>query len=370
MHAVGVYGWGRAVAKCATVLMLVMATGCAEVSDETSIIASESSEDTTQPEGESTTSEKTSSVESESSEDKTQPEGESTTVEDCDPYGAPTGQLFEFDQNIDESLPEEWRIEFNKAMGQLQALAPISDCVFNLPKKSMSSPLSVYAWSSDVSNPWPEERPGLSGACICGDGSGRWMALEINADEFKFDSLHRYAVIAHEYFHVFQIARSGDQMMPVWLVEGGAKTFEELFTQTYYGASEFDNGLFPVTARGLDDPSVFEQYVNVEGDRNYNFSSFMVLALINELVESQGLSETEALKLVLSDYWGNLQGRSSWEDVFSETFGISSKDFYVVLQDFQTEESKESWYSGEVVSSEDVSKVMPDPELELKDIFS
>ena len=340
--------WVRTLPQCVTVLvMLLMGSGCAPAPEELSGVATDSNE--------SPRPTKTDSIAS----------------ENCNPYGAPMGQAFEFDLNIDESLPQEWRLEFSKAMGNLQGLAPISDCIFNLPKSNpMRSPLSVYAWSSDVANPWEEEIPGMGGACICGDGSARWMTLEVNVDEFKYDSLHRYAVIAHEYFHVFQIARSGDQMMPVWLVEGGAKTFEELFTQTYYGASEFENGLFPVTARGLEDPSVFEQYVNVEGDQNYNFSSFMVLALVKELVNSQGITEADALRLALADYWGNLQGRASWEEVFEETFGMSSKDFYLNLQDFQVEESKESWYGGEVVSSEEVRGVMPNSQLKLQDIFS
>lgn len=289
-----------------------------------------------------------------------------SSPEECDPSNLAQASNLEFEHNVHESLPSDWQAEYFSGIASLENLFPISDCVFAIP--SMQSPMQVYAWSSAVGNPWSDERPGMGGACICGDGSGRWMVLEINADEFRYDSLHRYAVIAHEYFHVFQIARSGDLMMPVWLVEGGAKVFEELFTQTYYGQSEFDYGLFPVTANGLENPAVFEDYVDIEGDQNYNFSSFMVLALIQELISQRNISEEEAMKLVLSDYWSNLQGRSDWRMVFSETFALEPDDLYGLIQNYQSEASPESYYSGDVVSGEQVIGLMPSRELTLEDV--
>lgn len=288
---------------------------------------------------------------------------------ECDPHNLMQAGNFEFGLNIDDSLPDDWQSQFLAALDTLEELFPISDCVFSLPEDNpMSSPMQVYAWSSDVSNPWPDDRPGMGGACICGDGSGRWMVLEINADEFKYDSLHRYAVIAHEYFHVFQIARSGDLMMPVWLVEGGAKTFEELFTQTYFDRSEFDYGLFPVTANGLENPAVFEDYVDVEGDQNYNFSSFMVLALVQAVADQKDTSQEAALKLVLTDYWANLQGQTDWKVVFKDTFGLAPDDFYGLIQQYESEASPEPYYSGRVVSGEQVRALMPSSELKLTDI--
>ena len=65
------------------------------------------------------------------------------------------------------------------------------------------------------------------------------MVLEINKDEFKYNSLHRYSVIVHEYFHIYQIALSNDRMDPKWINEGGAKVLEEMFVHQYYG----DNSL-------------------------------------------------------------------------------------------------------------------------------
>ena len=316
-----------------------------------------------------TSSQPQSSAEVSTSNPESSPEEdnpESSPKEECDPSNLAQASNFEFEHNVHESLPSDWQAEYFSAIDNLENLFPISDCVFAIP--SMQSPMQVYAWSSAVGNPWPDERPGMGGACICGDGSGRWMVLEINADEFRYDSLHRYAVIAHEYYHVFQIARSGDLMKPVWLVEGGAKTFEELFTRTYYGQSEFDNGLFPVTANGLENPAVFEDYVNVEGDQNYNFSSFMVLALIQELMSQGNVSEEQALKLVLSDYWSNLRGRSDWRMVFSETFGLAPDDFYGLIQKYQSEASPETYYSGDVVAGEQVRGLMPSKHITLEDV--
>ena len=41
----------------------------------------------------------------------------------------------------------------------------------------------------------------MKGACICGNERGTFLLLEIPANEFKYNSIHRFSVIPHEYFH-------------------------------------------------------------------------------------------------------------------------------------------------------------------------
>ncbi|NDG96092.1 MAG: hypothetical protein EBY42_09840, partial [Actinobacteria bacterium] len=166
---------------------------------------------------------------------------------------------FSFTYNLDGSLPDEWVDEFTTIMGNLSEWAPIPACVHDVP--GMSSPMNIYAWNGAVENPFPE-RPDMRGASISGDGSETWMVLEIPEDEFTYDYLHRYSVIVHEYWHVFQLGLTRDNAEPVWLWEGGAKIAEELYLQQEYGQSEFDNDLFPLVATGLSQPADFEDYVD------------------------------------------------------------------------------------------------------------
>ena len=58
---------------------------------------------------------------------------------------------------------------------------------------------------------------GARGASLSGGGfyskktgnrGGRYLVLEIPEDEFKYNAIHRYSVIPHEYFHAFQTSLS------------------------------------------------------------------------------------------------------------------------------------------------------------------
>ena len=63
----------------------------------------------------------------------------------------------------------------------------------------------------------------------------RFMVLEIPDDEFKYNSNHRFSVIAHEYFHVYQMSLSKQfydgNIELKWMSEGGAASFESIYIQ-------------------------------------------------------------------------------------------------------------------------------------------
>jgi len=298
-------------------------------------------------------------------------------VEECDPSLPHSKGAFEFDPQVDESLPQSWRTEFAVILANLQAVAPISPCLHELRETSgefsAKSPMKIYAWQDVVDNPWEAERPGMEGMSVSGDGTDTWMVLEIEANDFASGSLHIYSVVAHEYWHVYQRATwmgfsppNGDSW-PVWIWEGGAKTFEELYSAQHYGRSEFDNNLFPVAAAALSDPSDFKFYssdggaVGGESDRNYNSSAFMVLALAKELQERQGLSEAESLALVLT----SPDPRGS-ETPFMDVFGMTLEDFYTSLAQYPAVQSGQAWFTGNVI---DASVVMPSKGLTLEEIL-
>jgi hypothetical protein len=302
----------------------------------------------------------------------------SEVLGECDPSAPHPKGAFEFAPQVDESLPESWRTEFAVIMANLQQVAPISPCLHDFidsetNEYSVKSPMSIYAWSSAVNNPWEDERPGMEGASISGDGRDTWMVLEIQEDEFEYDSTHRFSVVAHEYWHVYQRgAWMGDSppngdSWPVWMWEGGAKVFEELYVAQHYGRSEFDGNLVPVIATALSDPSDFELYERDggagggESDMNYNTSAFMVLALAKELQERQGLSEAESLGLVLT-----AAGMRYSATAFQDVFGMTAEDFYNSLAQYSAVESGEDWFEGTVL---DASVVMPSKDLTLTAIL-
>ena len=271
---------------------------------------------------------------------------------------------FSFTYNLDSSLPDEWVDEFTTIMGNLSEWAPVPACVHDVP--GMSSPMNIYAWNGAVENPFPE-KPDMRGASISGDGSQTWMVLEIPEDEFTYDALHRYSVIVHEYWHVFQLGLTRDNADPVWLWEGGAKIAEELYLQQEYGQSQFDSNLSPLVATGLSQPADFEDYVGGDLDINYNTSAFMVLALARELQEAQGLSEARAFEVILKDFQAAKLTEPDWKIAFAETFSMSPEEFYATLDQYPTVASDQDWFEGDVL---DVPSLMPSKDLTFTDVLS
>ena len=269
---------------------------------------------------------------------------------------------FTFAKNIDPSLPADWVAEFNQVMSNLGQLMPISERINEVPV--VQSPFNIYAWNSAVSNPFPQI-PGAQGASISGNGLTTWMVLEIPESELRDKDLHRYKVIAHEYFHVYQIAMSRDAEGTQWLWEGGAKVVEELYSQQYYGRSQFDSQLMPVNAAAVQTPKIFEDYGSGK-DMNYNGSAFLVLALAKEL-QRRGLSEELAFTAILRDFQDESAQEPDWKKAFVNTFNMTVEEFYQSLSQYPTAEPTEDWISHRVV---DATPVLPSKTLTLNSIFS
>ena len=310
-----------------------------------------------------------------STEDETQAE---SSAEPCDPSVAHPQGAFEFAPKLDDSLPAEWREEFAVILTNLQEVAPISSCLhdftdYETGENSAKSPMNIYAWSNTVSNPWPEEKPGMEGTSISGNGSDTWMILEMRSDDLADGNIFQYSVIAHEYWHVYQrgawMADSPPQGSgwPVWMWEGGAGVVQNLYTAEHYGSSDFDNNLSPVIATALSNPSDFELYdrdggaAQGESDINGTTQTFMVLALAKELQTTLGLTEAEAFALAL-----NPPAKPDSETAFLDVFGISLDAFYTSLAQYPAVESGEDWFEGTVVKA---SVVMPSKDLTLTAIL-
>lgn len=237
--------------------------------------------------------------------------------------------------NIHESLPEDWIDEFYVIMENLSDLIPAYQNYFEN--------LTVYAWNSNVEDPYE----GIQGGTyIGGSEDGFIMVLEINEMEFEWDSMHRYSVIAHEYFHVYQLSINQPMNEPnggynpntfsiKWLIEGSATAFESIYLQNNYNYNYFINDLSHTNISNFihTNPSIFENYDSNNLDINYTSSVFMVLVLAKELI-NLGYSEEEAFTMIFREFMLTGAKNSNWEDYFVDIFGFSVDEFYDSLQSY------------------------------------
>ena len=235
--------------------------------------------------------------------------------------------------NIHESLPIDWVTEFYIIMDNLTTIIPANQNYFDN--------LIIYAWNSNVEDPYP----GIQGGTyISGSDDGFYMVLEINEMEFAWNHMHRYSVIAHEYFHVYQLSINQPMNEPnggynpntfsiKWLIEGTATTFESMYVQNYYDYNYFLNDLIytDLSNNIHTNPSIFEDYSSNNIDINYTSSVFMVLVLAKELIDL-GHSEENAFKMIFEEFMLTGAKNSNWENYFLDIFGFSVNDFYESLQ--------------------------------------
>ena len=257
---------------------------------------------------------------------------------------------FNFKYNIHSSLPKDWVNEFYLIMNNLDKVIPVK------PTNYFSS-LDIFTWNSSTDKPFKNKIGNMTGACICGNEYGRFMVLEIPANEFKYNDIHRYSVIPHEYFHAFQFSLKNfyDSIFKIkWLSEGAASTFESLYTQQYYNKNYFKEDQNHVNIAVVNNPEIFESDgLSGEKDRNYSSSVFMVLALVKEL-KKLDFTEEKAFKLIFNDFLRKNPSKDNWKKVFQEVFNITLEDFYLSLKNY----------------TNDMSSVLPSESLKLENIFS
>ena len=266
---------------------------------------------------------------------------------------------FNFKYNIHSSLPNDWVNEFYLIMKNLDKVIPFK------PTNYFSS-LDIFTWNSNTDIPFKNIIGGARGASLSGgdfyskktgNRGGRFLVLEIPENEFKYNDIHRYSVIPHEYFHAFQTSLSNNfynsKFNIKWLSEGAASTIESLYSQHYYNINYFKKGQKYVNIAVVNNPEIFESYrLSGEEDMNYSSSVFMVLALVKEL-KKLDITEEKAFKLILNDFWRKNPSKDNWKKVFQEVFNITLEDFYLSLKNY----------------TNDISSVLPSKSLKLENIF-
>ena len=218
--------------------------------------------------------------------------------------------------------------------------------------------MSIYSWVDNVDKPYKNDIGNTIGACICGNSKERYMVLEIPENEFKYNQLHRYSVIAHEYFHVYQMSLSesffdGDIELK-WLSEGTAASFESIYIQQFYQSNYFLEAQTQVHNSVINNPKIFEKFnSSKDEDINYASSVFMALALTKEL-QKIGRTENEAFRLIYKDFWELNPTDNNWKNKFDELFNITVEQFYNSLENY----------------TNDISSVTPSESLKIENIFT
>ena len=230
--------------------------------------------------------------------------------------------------------------------------------------------MTVYSWNDNITDPYD----GVDGGSYIG---GDWstgdmrMVLEMPNAGFEHSSLHQYAVIAHEYFHLRQLSINSSMATNAfnikWLTEGSAAVFESVYTDQYYSPSDqtYFEAFTPVDFLADGDPAVLESYDSRDErveDVNGSSSVFLVLALVKELMKS-GYSEADAFKRVLADFPAQNPTDSNWKSVFESQFGFSVDDFYNVVK------TSSDYRQLPVTAGVDVNKVRPSRSLTVQSIF-
>jgi len=267
---------------------------------------------------------------------------------------------FTFNYNIHSELPNDWELEFYTIMNNL-------DEKIKIVPKEYSYEMDVYAWKSTTNKPYQNQIGDAEGACICGNQNERYMVLEIPASEFDFSQMHRYSVIPHEYFHVYQMSLSKNfydgNIELKWMSEGGAASIESMYIQQYYQFNYFKDAQTQVNIAAINNPSIFETYsASQNEDINYSSSVFMVLALSKEL-QKQNISEAEAFRMIFRDFWLPDPTDGNWKSNFENVFNFTVQDFYQILPSYDLN-------ADNIIDSTDFNSVLPSENILLQNIFT
>jgi len=257
-------------------------------------------------------------------------------------------------EHLHHSLPADWISEYRKIMTNLKNLLPLHQIYYHS--------IDIYAWNDKVADPYLGIEGGAYISVQNNDKNQKLFVMEINDNEFLQDHVHRYSVIAHEYFHTYQMTlnKHGNKyddhptsFKTKWLIEGSAASFESIYIQQHYNENYFLSAQDQVDPEATQNPTIFESYNSHEKDTNYSSSVFLFLVLSKEL-QLSGHSESQAFRLIFKNFMEANPNKMTWKKVFQTTFNISIIDFYTKASKYQPS----------------ISRVLPSSSLKLESIFN
>ena len=263
-------------------------------------------------------------------------------------------------------------------MNIVQEEFPINENTNTWVKREINrdKPFNIYLWLDTNKDPFPEFKKNgkkfiMNESAIMGDGGGNtWMQMKVHKQDLRENVSMSYYVVVHEYFHIYQKALSKllkgslSNYNPKWLVEGGATVLGNIYTRQYYGKDTLKSDIRDRKRwkfkKVTKEPHLYEKHKTSPHkgyDSNYAGSSFMLLALVNEL-KKNNISEEEAFELVFREYWIQRSKQpfdnTYWRVAFKNTFGMSVEDFYKKLSKYKRK---------------DLKKILPSKTLKIQNIF-
>ena len=250
---------------------------------------------------------------------------------------------FEFEYNLHSSLDRYsyFKDSIKTIIPALNHLMPISPFYDSNLGRQISG-VNIYSWlKEDAFKPY-SSIIGETEQCICGVVDNHLvMSLEMSEEyDFNNGNNFKYALLAHEFFHVYQIYKSqGFEQSVFWLIEGQAATIESLYMKEYINDSNY-------LLNFLNQDSYEEGIQHVEEYESYegffralpeygDITVFMNLALAKVLQE-QGNSEKESFLMIFERYWESDPNQTNWKIKFEQVFGVTLSEFYLKLNDFIT----------------------------------
>ena len=250
---------------------------------------------------------------------------------------------FEFEFNLHSSLD---RYSYFKdsiqtiipALNNLMEISPFYDSSLN----RQINGVKIYSWiREDVFKPF-SSIIGETEQCICGVVDDHLvMSLEMSEKyDFNEGNNFKYALLAHEFFHVYQIFKSqGFDQSIFWLIEGQAATIESLYMKEFIFDSDY-------LLNFLNQPTFEEGIQNVQDYESYegffralpeygDISVFMILALAR-ILQDQGNDEKQSFLMIFESYWESDPNNTNWENKFEDVFGLTVNEFYQKLNDFKS----------------------------------
>lgn len=250
---------------------------------------------------------------------------------------------FKFEYNLHSSL-DKYRFfkdsiqSILPALNDLMPISPYYDSRMNLQINGVN----IYSWiREDVYKPF-SSIIGETEQCICGEVNNHLvMSLEMSEEyDFVDGNNFKYALLAHEFFHVFQISKSqGFDQSVFWMIEGQAATIESLYMKEFIKDSNY-------LLNFLNQDSLEDGIQNVEEYESYegfsksfplygDITVFMNLALAKVLQEL-GNTEKESFLMIFENYWESDPNEANWKIKFEQVFGMTTSEFYQRLNDFKT----------------------------------
>lgn len=250
---------------------------------------------------------------------------------------------FSFEYHLHSSLDsysfyKDSIVSVISTMNELMPISPFYDSRGN----SQINGVSIYSWLNEGSKPYAS-LIGDTDQCICGIIDKHLvMSLQLQEGDFGAQNNFKYALLAHEFFHVYQIYKSkGFDQEVFWLIEGQAATIESLYLKEFINDSNyimnFLNQEYISFEDGIQHAEYYESYqgygtsLPLYGD----ITIFMNLSL-SKILQEFGHSEKESFQLIFKTYWESNPNQNNWKEKFEEVFGIGVSDFYLRLNDFKS----------------------------------